>query len=193
VNTHFSEARQAIQDGAKEIDTVLPLGLLLSNPPQYSSVFDHLKTITAAAAPVPVKVILETSLIPTLLLKIAASVISAEAGASFIKTSTGFAWGGANKDDVSLMYNAVKYKGDVKVKASGGIRSFKACQEMFRAGAERIGTCVQFEFVHRCFTGFSVHLVSLSCNIVVLSLTTITDIILSKFKLEFDAIYAKLA
>jgi deoxyribose-phosphate aldolase len=144
VNTHSSEARQAIQDGAKEIDTVLPLGLLLSNPPQYSSLFDHLKTIITAAAPVPVKVILETSLIPSRLLKVAASVIAAEAGASFVKTSTGFAGGGATKDDVSLMYNAVKYKGDVKVKASGGIRSFEVCQEMFRAGAERIGTYVQF-------------------------------------------------
>lgn len=126
---------------------VLPLGLLLSNPPQYASLYEHLKSIIDAAAPVPVKVILETSLIQPPLLKIAAAVISSEAGAAFVKTSTGFAGGGATKEDVGLLYRAVKYKGNVKVKASGGIRSFEVCREMFRAGAERIGTCINFFFV----------------------------------------------
>ncbi|KAJ3515713.1 hypothetical protein NLJ89_g1585 [Agrocybe chaxingu] len=134
------EAQQAIKDGALEIDTVLPIGLLVAKPPQYKRIFDHLKVIVDAASPVPVKVILETGLIPTPELKIAASFISAEAGAAFVKTSTGFAAGGATKADVSLMYQTVKYKGSVKVKASGGVRSFEACQEMFKAGAERIGT-----------------------------------------------------
>jgi deoxyribose-phosphate aldolase len=133
------EAKQAIEHGALEIDTVLPLGLLLSNPPRYSALYEHLHTIVAVAAPVPVKVILETSLIPSRELKIAASLISAEAGAAFVKTSTGFAGGGATKEDVRLMYETVKDKG-VKVKASGGVRSFEACKEMFAAGAERIGT-----------------------------------------------------
>ncbi len=136
----ISEAQQAVKDGAQEIDTVLPLGLLLSTPPQYCHLFNHLRTIISAVAPIPVKVILETCLLPTPELKIVASVVSAEAGAAFVKTSTGFSGGGATKDDVSLMYRAVNYKGNVKVKASGGIRSFAVCQEMFRAGAERIGT-----------------------------------------------------
>ncbi|KAF8959645.1 hypothetical protein BDZ97DRAFT_1666892 [Flammula alnicola] len=135
------EAQQAIKDGALEIDTVLPLGLLVSDPPQYAQLFRHLQIIISAAAPVPVKVILETGLIPNAERKIAACVLAAEAGAAFVKTSTGFAaGGGATKEDVSLMHRTVKYKGDVKVKASGGVRSFDACREMFMAGAERIGT-----------------------------------------------------
>lgn len=166
-----SEARYAIQDGAREIDVVLPLGLLLSNPPQYTCLFNHLKTIVDAAAPVPVKVILETCLIPTQALKTAASIISAESGAAFVKTSTGFARGGATKEDISLMYKAVKYKGNVKVKASGGIRSFEACQEMFRAGAERIGTCVNTVIIFMTFciniSRFLGHLVLRSCRVVV--------------------------
>jgi deoxyribose-phosphate aldolase len=95
---------------------------------------------------VPVKVILETSLIPSRELKIAASLISADAGAAFVKTSTGFAGGGATKEDVRLMYETVKDKG-VKVKASGGVRSFEACKEMFGAGAERIGTYVVLSII----------------------------------------------
>jgi len=88
-------------------------------------------------------VILETGLIPTPELKITASILAAEAGAAFVKTCTGFAaGGGATKEDVSLMYRAVKYKGGVKIKASGGVRSFDACRAMFVAGAERIGTYV---------------------------------------------------
>jgi len=138
----YSEAQQAIKDGALEIDTVLPLGLLVSDPPQYTQIFEHLRTIISAAGQlVPVKVIIETGLIPSPELKVAACVLAAEAGAAFVKTSTGFATGGgATKEDVRLMYNTVKYKGTVKVKASGGVRSFEACKDMFVAGAERIGT-----------------------------------------------------
>lgn len=70
-------------------------------------------------------------------------MLAAEAGAGFVKTSTGFAaGGGATKEDVSLMYRVVRYKGNVQVKASGGVRSFESCVEMFKAGAERIGTYV---------------------------------------------------
>jgi deoxyribose-phosphate aldolase len=139
----FSEAQQAIQNGALEIDTVIPLGLLLSKPPRYTHLFHHLQSIIQIASPIPVKVILETSLIPTPELKITACVLAAEAGAAFVKTCTGFAAGGsATAEDVRLMYMAVKYRGSVKVKASGGVRTFEACKEMFAAGAERIGTCV---------------------------------------------------
>ncbi|KDR81016.1 hypothetical protein GALMADRAFT_91728 [Galerina marginata CBS 339.88] len=135
------EAQQAIKDGALEIDTVIPLGLLLSKPPQYAQIFKHLQTIVSASAPVPTKVIIETGLIPTPELKITACILAAEAGAAFVKTSTGFAaGGGATKEDVQLMYRTVRYKKTVKVKASGGVRSFEACRDMFLAGAERIGT-----------------------------------------------------
>jgi len=142
-----SEAQQAINDGALEIDTVIPLGLLLAKPPRYATVFEHLQTIISASSPVPVKVIIETGLLPTAETKIAACVLASEAGAAFVKTSTGFASGGATKEDVRLMYKTVQYKGNVKVKASGGVRSFDACKEMFTAGAERIGTCVKFYFL----------------------------------------------
>ncbi|KAF4610780.1 hypothetical protein D9613_007257 [Agrocybe pediades] len=136
----YSEAQQAINDGAQEIDTVIPLGLLLASPPRYAAVFEHLQTIISAASPVPVKVIIETGLLTTSEVKIAACVLAAEAGAAFVKTSTGFASGGATKEDVRLMFKTVQYKGNVKVKASGGVRSFDSCKEMFEAGAERIGT-----------------------------------------------------
>lgn len=120
---------------------MIPLGFLLSHPPQYAQTFKHLRTIISSAEPVPVKVIIETGLIPSPELKVAACLLAAEAGAAFVKTSTGFVSGcGATKEDVSLMYKTVKYKGTVKVKASGGIRTFDACKEMLVAGAERIGT-----------------------------------------------------
>jgi deoxyribose-phosphate aldolase len=144
-----SETQQAIQDGALEIDTVIPLGLLLSKPPQYTHLFQHLQSIIQIASPIPVKVIIETALIPPELKITALCVLAAEAGAAFVKTCTGFAaGGGATAEDVRLMRTkAVKYyRGDVKVKASGGIRTFEACKEMFAAGAERIGTCVPCRF-----------------------------------------------
>lgn len=73
--------------------------------------------------------------------KIAACYLAAEAGADFVKTSTGFSGGGASVEDVRLMRRAVAYKGDgvVKVKASAGIRSFEQCVAMLKAGAHRIG------------------------------------------------------
>ncbi|PPR01556.1 hypothetical protein CVT24_005882 [Panaeolus cyanescens] len=136
------EALNAVANGAKEIDTVIPLSLLLSKPPHYRALYQHLRTIVNALTPTstPLKVILETSLIPSNELKVAASVVAAEAGAAFVKTSTGFAGGGATADDVKLMAASVRYKGGVKVKASGGVRTFEKCREMFEAGAERIGT-----------------------------------------------------
>jgi len=137
---YISEARTAISNGAKEIDTVIPVGLLLDPSSKYSAVYAHIKTIVDACGPIPVKVIIETSLLPSKELKIAASILATEAGAAFVKTSTGFSGGGATSEDVNLMYNAVRYKGSVKVKASGGVRTFSACREMFAAGAERIGT-----------------------------------------------------
>ncbi|KAH6915689.1 deoxyribose-phosphate aldolase [Coprinopsis sp. MPI-PUGE-AT-0042] len=133
------EAQQAIADGAQEIDTVIPIGLLISS--RYSEVYTHLRTIIEACGPVPVKIIIETSMLPSQNLKIAASVLAAEAGAAFVKTSTGFNGGGATVEDVKLMRLVTKDRApDVKIKASGGVRSLETCIEMFKAGAERIGT-----------------------------------------------------
>ncbi|KAF8159219.1 hypothetical protein B0H34DRAFT_673642 [Crassisporium funariophilum] len=152
------EAQQAIQDGALEIDTVIPLGLLVSEPMPCVAIYQHLKTIIQAAGSIPVKVIIETSLIPTEELQIAACLLAAEAGAAFVKTSTGFASGkGATVEDVRRMYRTVKYKGNVKVKASGGVRTFQACMEMFAAGAERIGTSSGVALVQNTSVGASTY------------------------------------
>ncbi|KAL0577221.1 hypothetical protein V5O48_004762 [Marasmius crinis-equi] len=132
------ETRDAITSGAQEIDMVIPIGLLKFK--DYANVHTDISFIVQAAAPVPVKVILETVFLTPEEI-IAASFISAEAGAAFVKTCTGFSGGGATKEDVKLMWKSVKYKeGQVKVKASAGIRSLDKCLEMFQAGAERIGT-----------------------------------------------------
>ncbi|EDR07380.1 uncharacterized protein LACBIDRAFT_294524 [Laccaria bicolor S238N-H82] len=133
-----NEAVEAITNGALEIDVVFPVGLLLSTPTPYSQIYHHLKTIITACHPCPVKVIIETALLPTSELKITACELATEAGAAFVKTCTGFNGGGATREDVLLMRCAVRKS--VKVKASGGVRTFEACVEMFKAGAERIGT-----------------------------------------------------
>ncbi|KAF5387369.1 hypothetical protein D9757_005766 [Collybiopsis confluens] len=138
-----SETKDAIMNGAREIDMVINIGVLKSRA--YTIVFEDIRAVVVSAAggpeDIPVKVILETGLL-TDYEKVAGAFIAAEAGAAFVKTCTGFSGGGgATKEDVRLMYDTVRYKeGKVKVKASAGIRSFEKCSEMFRAGAERIGT-----------------------------------------------------
>ncbi|KAF8650210.1 hypothetical protein AX16_005343 [Volvariella volvacea WC 439] len=136
------ETTQAISDGAKEIDMVINIGALKSK--NYTLLYHDIRAVVGAArsatSPIIVKVILETVFL-TDHEKIAASFIAAEAGADFVKTCTGFLGGGATGSDVELMRRTVLYKeGKVKVKASAGVRTFEKCLEMFRAGAERIGT-----------------------------------------------------
>ncbi|KAG5641189.1 hypothetical protein DXG03_005789 [Asterophora parasitica] len=134
------EARQAIANGAKEIDMVINIGALKSG--DYPLVFDDIRSVVEVAevsGDCIVKVILETVFLSDEE-KIAASFISAEAGAAFVKTCTGFLGGAASVADVALMKKTVQYKGNVKVKASAGVRSLKTCLEMLAAGADRIGT-----------------------------------------------------
>jgi deoxyribose-phosphate aldolase len=127
-----------VNDGAKEIDMVVNIGALKAG--DYALVYSDIKGVVDAAG-TTVKVILETVFL-TDEQKIAASFLAAEAGVEFVKTCTGFAGGGASAADVLLMRKTVAYKAGVKVKASAGIRSLDKCLEMFKAGAERIGTCV---------------------------------------------------
>lgn len=102
---------------------VINVGLLKSG--DVVGLYNDISTVISAAADVPVKVIIETSLL-TKEQKISASVIAALAGAAYVKTSTGFNGGGATVEDVELMYQVVAFKkGAVKVKASGGVRSFE--------------------------------------------------------------------
>ncbi|GLB41468.1 putative deoxyribose-phosphate aldolase [Lyophyllum shimeji] len=131
------ETRQAISDGAKEIDMVLNIGALKSH--NYALVFLDVQSVVSAASGHTVKVILETALLSDDE-KIAAAFIAAEAGAAFVKTCTGFSGGAASAKDVALMKKTVQYKGNVRVKASAGIRSLETCLEMLAAGADRIGT-----------------------------------------------------
>ncbi|KAF9651334.1 deoxyribose-phosphate aldolase [Thelephora ganbajun] len=122
-STKAFETTEAIKSGAKEIDMVINIGLLKSG--DLVGLCNDISSVVSAAAEIPVKVIIETSLL-TKEQKISASVTAALAGAAYVKTSTGFNGGGATVEDVELMYQAVVFKkGAVKVKASGGVRSFE--------------------------------------------------------------------
>jgi len=122
-STKAFETTEVIKAGAKEIDMVINIGLLKSG--DLVGVYDDVSSVVTVAADIPVKVIVETSLL-TKGEKISASVIAALAGATYVKTSTGFNGGGATVEDVELMYQAVAFKkGTVKVKASGGVRSLE--------------------------------------------------------------------
>lgn len=129
------ETRRAVECGAGEIDTVLAVGHLKSG--EESHVLEDLRGVVEAAGSARVKVIFETCLL-TDEEKLAACRISCEAGAAFVKTSTGFSTGGATIADVRLMADAVA--GKCSVKASGGIRDAAAAMAMLEAGASRLGT-----------------------------------------------------
>lgn len=130
------EARQALDDGARELDMVLAVGLLKAG--RYAEVFADIRHVVAACHErgALCKVILETVLLDDDE-KVAACLLAAHAGADFVKTSTGFAAGGATTHDVALMRRAVGAA--VGVKASGGIRSAETARAMLAAGASRIG------------------------------------------------------
>jgi deoxyribose-phosphate aldolase len=131
------EARQAIEDGATELDMVMNVSAFKSG--QDAHVAGDIRAIVDVAhdSGALVKVILETCLL-TDEEKVRSCQLAREAGADFVKTSTGFSHGGATAADVRLMKSAV---GDgVAVKASGGIRDFDQALDMLRAGATRLGT-----------------------------------------------------
>ncbi len=128
------ETAQAVADGASEIDMVIGIGLLKSA--LYAEVEADIRAVVEAAQGRTVKVILETALL-TDEEKVIACVLAQNAGADFVKTSTGFASGGASPQDVALMRRVV---GDTMgVKASGGIRSLEDAQTMVDSGATRLG------------------------------------------------------
>lgn len=130
------ETKKAIDDGADEIDMVINIGALKDG--DYGVVRDDIKAVVEAAKDrARVKVIIETSLL-TDDEKIKACELSLEAGADFVKTSTGFSTGGATVEDVKLMKSVVKDK--MEIKASGGVRDFETARKMIGAGARRIGT-----------------------------------------------------
>jgi deoxyribose-phosphate aldolase len=136
------ETRQAIADGALEIDMVINIGQLKSG--EYDSVFDDIKAVVEASAGRPVKVILETAMLDREE-KIAGSAIAKSAGAAFVKTSTGFGGGGATAEDVALMRSVVGP--DIGVKASGGVRTVDDARKMIAAGADRLGASASVAIV----------------------------------------------
>jgi len=129
-----AETSEAVENGAKEIDMVIPVGRLKSG--DYDYVRRDIQAVVSAASGELVKVIIETALL-TDDEKIVACQIAQQAGAHFVKTSTGFSKSGAIQADVALMRKVV---GDsMGVKAAGGIRTFADAMMMVRAGANRIG------------------------------------------------------
>lgn len=129
------EARDAVYNGADEIDTVINIGLLKSK--QYDNVLTEIQTVKSACGGKILKVIIETCLL-TKEEKIKMCEIVSQSGADFIKTSTGFSNGGATFDDIRLMKAHVKPH--VKIKAAGGISSIETAEEFINLGADRLGT-----------------------------------------------------
>lgn len=136
------EAREAVRQGAREIDMVINLGALKSK--DYETVFEDICRVVKASAPAGVKVILETSSL-TQEEKIIGCALSKLAGAAFVKTSTGFAKGGATVEDVALMRSLVG--SEIGVKASGGVRTAEDVLKMAAAGANRIGASASVAIV----------------------------------------------
>jgi deoxyribose-phosphate aldolase len=129
------EAEAALRAGANEIDMVIALGALKDR--RFREVESDIKAVVSVTSGSILKVILETHLLndeETVL----ACKVSEQAGAAFVKTSTGFSGGGATVEDVILMKKSIG--NSVSVKASGGIKTLAQAQAMLAAGASRLGT-----------------------------------------------------
>ncbi len=138
------EAAEAVENGAAEIDMVIHVGALKDKREAY--VIADIAAVVKAAGGCPVKVIIETGLL-TEDEKVSACKLAKKAGASYVKTSTGFGPGGATVADVMLMRETVGP--ELGVKASGGVRDLDAALQMIEAGATRIGTSSGVSIVDR--------------------------------------------
>lgn len=140
------EAKIAVMDGADEIDMVINVGALKDR--DYSVVLEDIKAVKEACGEHILKVIIETCLL-TDDEKVKACELAKEAGADFVKTSTGFSSAGAKVEDVRLMRETVG--SDMGVKASGGIHDKEFAKELVDAGANRLGTSATIEIVESAF------------------------------------------
>ena len=142
--TKRAEAEEVLNEGAQEIDMVLNIGRLKAG--DYKYVFNDINQVVLAAKRknAVAKVILETALL-TDEEKVKACIISKEAKADFVKTSTGFSKGGATAGDIALMRYVVG--SSVGVKASGGVRTTEDAQTMIKSGADRIGASASVKIV----------------------------------------------
>ena len=137
------ETKRAIEQGAEEVDMVINIGALKSR--DYALVEQDIRGVVAAAGGrALVKVILETALL-TRDEKVMGSTLAKAAGADFVKTSTGFAGGGATVEDVQLMRETVGP--EMGVKASGGVRTKEDAEKMVAAGATRLGASAGVKIV----------------------------------------------
>ncbi|QYI97738.1 deoxyribose-phosphate aldolase [Curtobacterium flaccumfaciens pv. flaccumfaciens] len=147
-----AESLQALADGAFELDMVQNIGAAKSG--DWQRVEQDVRAVVDAAGDTVVKVILETAFLTDDEI-VAASRSAQTAGAAFVKTSTGFAGGGATAEHIALMRRTVG--ADTGVKASGGVRGLDTLLEMVEAGADRIGTSASArildEVAHRAETG----------------------------------------
>ncbi|MFZ1084852.1 MAG: deoxyribose-phosphate aldolase [Terracidiphilus sp.] len=144
ISTLRQEATALLRLGARELDMVLPIGQLKSGNHQAVEHTIHAVAVIAHAHGALLKVILETSLL-SVAEKLRAAEISIQAGANFIKSSTGFAQGGATTADVELMRGVAGAR--CGVKASGGIRTLNDVKAMLEAGANRIGASASVTIV----------------------------------------------
>jgi deoxyribose-phosphate aldolase len=128
------ESVKAVEDGATEVDMVIPIGALVGG--EYDVVLADITEVVRAVAPAEVKVILETAyLTDEQILK--GSALVSEAGAAFVKTSTGFAATGATPENVALLRKGAAPH--TRVKAAGGMSTLADCIAVINAGADRIG------------------------------------------------------
>ena len=129
------EAKDAVENGADEIDMVIPVGLVRDGA--YAQVEAEIRAVKAACGGKLLKVIIETCLLTDDEKRRMCAVVAA-AGADYIKTSTGFQAGGATFEDVALMREASP--DTLKIKAAGGIASFADAERFLALGADRLGT-----------------------------------------------------
>lgn len=133
--TKCFETKDAVENGADEIDMVINLGLLKDK--KYDEVLEEIKAVRACCEGKVLKVIIETCLLNEEE-KIKMCEIVSKSGADYIKTSTGFSTGGATKEDIDLF--AENITDELKIKAAGGIKSFYDAEEFVKLGADRLGT-----------------------------------------------------
>lgn len=138
------EAKQAVEDGADEIDMVINIGFLKSQ--NYLAVLKDITDVKNAIGKIPLKVILEISeLSKNEIIK--ACEICLDAKADFVKTSTGFSKSGATLTAVRIMKKTVRE--NAKIKASGGIRDYDTAIKYIESGAERLGTSSGIDIVNK--------------------------------------------
>ena len=129
------EADDAVKNGADEIDMVINVPMVKNG--LFDEVLSEIRAVKTACADKLLKVIIETCLLSEEE-KIRLCRVVSESGADYIKTSTGFAGGGATPEDVALM--AANITGELKIKAAGGIKTIADAEGFIRLGAERLGT-----------------------------------------------------